>query len=229
VPTAAISAKATAAGAGGVTGSLGLLVLSECGIPMPVPADVLMLLVGERAAAGVLPLWLAALAFALIAAVGTSTLFLLARGPGQAVLARLGPRVGLGAERIERVSAALARRGRHALAVGRGTPGLRTLTVVASASSALPARVALPLLVLGSTVFLEAHLVLGYLLGPAAAELVRRAGPLLVAMVVLLAVVVLVRSVVRHRAGVAPVQAWSEGVCPACLAVTAVERRSSGR
>jgi len=71
VPTAAISAKATAAGAGGVTGSLGLLVLSECGIPMPIPADVLMLLVGERAAAGVLPLWLAALAFALIAAVGT--------------------------------------------------------------------------------------------------------------------------------------------------------------
>jgi len=229
VPTAAISAKATAAGAGGVTGSLGLLVLSECGIPMPIPADVLMLLVGERAAAGVLPLWLAALAFALIAAVGTSTLFLLARGPRQAVLARLGPRVGLGPERIERVSAALARRGRHALAVGRGTPGLRTLTVVASASSALPARVALPLLVLGSTVFLEAHLVLGYLFGPAAAELVRRAGPLLVALVALLAVVVLVRSVVRRRAGVAPVQAWSEAVCPACLAVTAIERRSSGR
>jgi membrane-associated protein len=229
VPTAVISAKATAAGAGGVTGSLGLLVLSECGIPMPIPADVLMLLVGERAAAGVLPLWLAALAFALIAAVGTSTLFLLARGPGQAVLARLGPRVGLGPERIERVSAALARRGRHALAVGRGTPGLRTLTVVASASSALPARVALPLLVLGSTVFLEAHRVLGYLLGPAAAELVRRAGPLLVALVALLAVAVVVRSVVRRRAGVAPVQAWSEAVCPACLAVTAIERRSSRR
>ena len=71
MPAAVISAKATAASAGGVTGSLGLLVLSECGIPMPIPADVLMLLVGERAAAGVLPLWLAALAFALIAAVGT--------------------------------------------------------------------------------------------------------------------------------------------------------------
>jgi hypothetical protein len=110
-----------------------------------------------------------------------------------------------------------------------GTPGLRTLTVVASASSALPARVALPLLVLGSTVFLEAHLVLGYLLGPAAAELVRRAGPLLVVLVALLAVAVLVRSVVRRRAGVAPVQAWSEAVCPACLAVTAIERRSGGR
>ena len=221
---------ARAAGAASVAGtaaSIGLLVLAECGVPLPVPADVLMLLVGERAAAGVLPLWLAALALATVAVVGTSSAFLLARGPGRAVLARLGPRVGLGPERIARASAALARRGRGALAVGRGTPGLRTLTLVATASSALPARAALPLLVLGSTVFLEAHLVAGYLLGPAATALVKRAGPVVVAVFAVLVGALVVRALLRRRRAPAgeAVQAWSEAVCPACLAVTALRSR----
>ena len=62
------------------------------------------------------------------------------------------------------------------LAIGRLTPGLRTLTVVAAAS-AVPARIALPLLVLGSTAFLEAHLLLGYGLGAAASSALVVAGP----------------------------------------------------
>jgi membrane protein DedA with SNARE-associated domain len=214
---------------GSIAGALGLLVLTECGVPLPVPADLLMLLVGQQAAAGTLPLWLAAAAFVLVAAAGTTAGFVLARGPGRAMLARLGPRVGLGPERLERAADLVASRGRLMLAVGRATPGLRTLTVVAAAST-IPAAVALPLLILGSAVFLEAHLVLGYLLGAAAIRLIAAAAPVLVAIVVLLALAALARALVRRRARAgareadvsADVRAWSEAACPACLILAAV-------
>ena len=215
---------------GGVAGVLGLLVLTECGLPLPVPADVLMLLVGQQAAAGTLPLWLAAVAFVVVAVVGTTAGFLLARGPGRAALARLGPRVGLGPERVARATDLVVRRGRPMLALGRMTPGLRTLTVVAAAS-AVPPAVALPLLVLGSTLFLEAHLVLGYALGAAAGRVLATAGPVVLAIVVLLALAALARTLLRRRrAGEGSdvpadvrgdVRAWSEAACPACLIVAA--------
>jgi membrane protein DedA with SNARE-associated domain len=232
-PTAA---GATTVAGGGVAGVLGLLVLTECGLPLPVPADLLMLLVGQQAAAGTVPLWLAAVAFVVVAAVGTTAGFLLARGPGRTALARLGPRIGLGPDRVARATDLVIRRGRPMLAVGRTTPGLRTLTVVAAAS-AVPARIALPLLVLGSTVFLEAHLVLGYALGAAAGQVLHAAGPVIVAVVVLLAVAALGRALLRRRrrgGGTAEepddgkeLASWSEAACPACLLVTAVRTPSA--
>ena len=56
------------AGAGsgaGAPGLLGLLLAMEAGIPIPVPSDLVMLLLGERVSAGALPRWLAALALVL--------------------------------------------------------------------------------------------------------------------------------------------------------------------
>src|SRR4051812_8825675 len=99
----------------------------EAGLPIPIPADLVMLLVGERVAAGVFPLWLAVLAFEAVAVIGTTALFLASRGPGRAVVERLGPRVGLTTDRLDRAVRVVERRGRPALAVGRGTPGLRTV------------------------------------------------------------------------------------------------------
>src|SRR5438309_11233022 len=112
--------------------ALALLVPMEAGIPIPLPADLVMLLVGEQAAAGHIPLWLAVLAFEAVAVVGTTALFLLARGPGHAFVARVGPKVGLTPERLDRIMRLIERRGPPALAVGRGTPGLRTVTTVAA-------------------------------------------------------------------------------------------------
>ena len=93
------------AGAGsgaGVPGLLGLLLAMEAGVPIPVPSDLVMLLLGERVSAGALPLWLAALALELVALAGTAALFLAARGPGRALLTRAGPRLGLTGPRLAR-------------------------------------------------------------------------------------------------------------------------------
>jgi membrane protein DedA with SNARE-associated domain len=79
-----------AIGSAGMPGLFGLLLAMEAGVPVPVPGDVVMLLVGERVSAGALPLWLAVAALELVAVAGTATLFLLARGPARTLPVRVG-------------------------------------------------------------------------------------------------------------------------------------------
>jgi len=196
----------------------------EMGIPIPIPADLVMLLVGERAAEGSFPLWAAVLALEVVAVVGSAALFLIARGPGHALVDRLGPRVGLTPARMQRASALVERRGHTALLLGRATPGLRTVTVIVAGGSGVRLRRALPALALGASVFLQLHLVLGYFLGPAARDALDNArGPAIVVFGVLL-VAAIVTWVVRRgrRAGA---QAVTEAACPLCLALSwAVDR-----
>src|SRR5438270_1106790 len=199
----------------------------EAGIPIPLPADLVMLLVGEQAAAGHIPLWLAVLAFEAVAVVGTTALFLLARGPGHAFVARVGPKVGLTPERLDRIMRLIERRGPPALAVGRGTPGLRTVTTVAAGGSGLGTRRALPALILGSSVFLQLHLVLGYLLGPAARDALDEAkGPAIAVLGVVLVGAFVFWLARRGRRGAT--EAWAEAACPACLALNLVGERVAG-
>lgn len=88
----ALAGVAAGAGSGaGVPGLLGLLVVMEAGVPIPVPSDLVMLLLGERVSAGALPLWLAVVLLELVALAGTAALYLAARGPGRALIARFGP------------------------------------------------------------------------------------------------------------------------------------------
>jgi hypothetical protein len=82
--------------------------------------------------------------------------------------------------------------------------------------------------VIGSSVFIQLHLFLGYFLGPAARDLIDQAtGPAILvvaALVVGAAVFWLVR---RGRRGGA--QAWAEAACPACLVLGALGERESRR
>jgi hypothetical protein len=64
-----------------------------------------MLAVGARAGAGDIPLRAAVLAFEAVAVTGTTALFAAACGPGNAVVRRLGPRIGLTAARQARAVA----------------------------------------------------------------------------------------------------------------------------
>jgi membrane protein DedA with SNARE-associated domain len=200
----------------GLPAGFALLVATEAGIPVPVPSDFVALLFGERAAAGSIPLWLAVLALEVAAVCGTAALFLLCRGPGRTLVTRFGPRVGLTEQRLTRATS-LVQRGAGALVLGRSSPGLRTITVVAAGGSELGIGVALPLLWVGSSLFLQAHLAVGYALGPAAERALSRAqGPVVLAVAVLI-VTGIGFWILRRRRG-APVAAWTEAACPACLA-----------
>lgn len=206
-------------GAGlGLPGMGLLLAAMEAGVPIPVPSDLVVLVLGERTAAGTFPLWAAVLLLEVVAVVGTGALLLACRGPGRAVVDRLGPRMGLTPERLARATALVERRGGGTLALGRATPGLRTLTVVAAGSSGVSPARALPALVVGSSVFLQLHLLLGYLLGPVARDAVESAKGPAIAVLVLIALAGVTLWVLRRgrRKGL---QASGEACCPACLAL----------
>jgi membrane protein DedA with SNARE-associated domain len=210
----------------GLPVGLGALLFMDAGAPIPIPTDLLVLAMGERAAAGVFPAWIAAVGLEVVAIVSTAALFFLARGPAAAVVARFGPRVGLSAERVSWATSAFHKRGRPFLTLGRSTPGLRTLTVFAAATSGLASRHALPALVLGSTIFLQGHLFLGYLLGPLARTILTKAQVPLLAFFVALLVVGLVVWVLRRGRGHGGARAWTEAGCPACLAIGLVTAKA---
>src|SRR5579862_3255467 len=212
-----------AAGVGGLA-ALALLLPMEAGVPIPLPADLVMFTVGQQVGAHRLPLWLAVAGFEAIAIVGTTALFLVSRGSAHQLIARFGPRLGLTQARLGRATALAEARGRPGLAVGRALPGLRTLTVIAAGASGLASRRALPALILGSSVFLQVHLVLGLLLGPLADRAFNQAkGPALLAAAALVTGIVAFWLFRRRRRGASA--AWTEASCPVCLGVTLLSDR----
>ena len=217
MPGGVLAAEAGAGAGLGLPGLGVLLAAMEAGVPIPVPSDLVVLVLGERTAAGTFPLWAAILLMEVVAVVGTGALLLACRGPGRAVIGRLGPKLGLTSERLGRATALLERKGRSALAIGRATPGLRTVTVLATGSSGVSVARALPPLVLGSSVFLQLHLALGYFLGPVARDAIDSAkGPALAVLAAgaLAGVALWIRKRGRHKG----VQASAEACCPACMA-----------
>ena len=127
-----------------------------------------------------------------------------------------------------RAAAFAETRGRPGLALGRGTPGLRTLTVIAAAVSGLNGRRALPALIVGSSVFLQLHLVLGLLLGPLAVRAFNQAkGPALAVLAVLVVGTLVFWRVRRRKRAAAPA-AWMEASCPVCIGVSLLTGRVPG-
>lgn len=219
-----VTAGGTGAASAGLPFVTALVAGMEAGVPIPIPADFVLLIVGERVAAGAFPLWVAVIALELAGIIGTTALFLAIRGPGHALIARVGARLGVTEERIDRASGLLDRRGRVAVVAGRATPGFRTVTVIAAGGSRLRPGPALALLVLGSSLFLQAHLLLGYFVGEAARDLLEAAAGWAVAAVVLLALVGIVIWLSR-RGGRVGGRGSMEGSCPACIAVGMVATR----
>jgi membrane protein DedA with SNARE-associated domain len=215
------SAKAAGPGlAGGVGAAAGLALLlpMEAGVPIPVPADLVMLAVGARVRAGAMALPVAVLAFEVVAILGTTVLFVAARGPGHAVISRFGLRLGLTTTRLRGAASLIERRGQPPLMAGRAIPGLRTLTVIAAGASGLSPRRALPALIAGSSIFLQVHLFLGYFLGPAAVHLLHAAtGPALAAAAIVVAGGIVFWLARRRRRPAAA--GLAEAACPACLAL----------
>jgi membrane protein DedA with SNARE-associated domain len=231
-----------------VLGLLAILLVKEAGVPLPVPGDLLVIGAGVAAAGGVaagapatsgLPAPMLLAAILIVGFVGGSLQFLLVRGAFRRPITALLARFGVGPERLEGLADWLRRRGVRGVAVARATPGLRVGAISASGIAALPYPVFLAGLIVGNTLFVSAHFVLGYVIGPAAASVVAAAGGAAIAIV---AVVVLAalgaagwRALQRRRSArisqVTPVTlepagyaAWTEAACPACLAISLVER-----
>jgi membrane protein DedA with SNARE-associated domain len=201
-------------------------------VPIPVPADALMVAAAAQVASGAFVLWQAFLALLAALVVGGTLQFVLARGPARGLLYRSGRYLGLTPARLDAAADRVSGAGSLAIAVGVLLPGVRAVTVAGCGLAGVPLRRFLPGLVLGSTLFLAVHFALGYagwiLLG-AVLLTVPTGAALAVGVLAAAGVVGWLAVRLRQRPGASSgdvaaevVGAWQEATCPVCLLLGAL-------
>ena len=210
-----------------ILGFLGLFLVKEIGIPIPVPGDLLVIGAGAAAARGEIDGITILAAIIAGSVVGGVIQFGLLRSVVRervlAFLSRLA-----GAERIEAQAARLRGSGAGRVALARMTPGVRIPVIPAAAIAAVPAPAFIVGLVVGNGVFIAAHFGLGYVVGEEVAKTVSAFFlPIVVGVVILAIVGAIVWTIQAHRRRRATTLAteatWADACCPACLVAAVVK------
>ena len=205
-----------------------ILLIKTIGIPIPIPADLIILTAAARAAQDKLVVWQALIAILVALVLGGLIQFLLARGPGRGLLYRFGRYIGLTTPRLNAASAKVKKGGALSISIAILVPGVRGAAIVASGLADMPISIFLPGLVVGSVLFLGLHFFLGYL-GGSLFSIIGHVLPLpwvtLLVLLLLLAIFALWVVIRRRHKKTQPdvagtsLELWHEGICPACLAL----------
>src|SRR5262249_21703134 len=150
------------------------LLIEELGLPLLVPGDILMMLAGIEIARGHGSLPQVLLMEMTVTMIGASTLFYFARGVVRSALMRFGHYVGLTHDRIAFAEERLGRYQFRAVAIGRLTPGLRVIIVLAAGLANIDPRRFFPALTIGAFLYLLLYTLLGMFAGDAAIHFVDR-------------------------------------------------------
>ena len=209
----------------GLIAVFGIMLLKEIGVPVPIPSDLIKLGAAARAAQGRFSFVAVFFAILIPMFVGGLIQFVIARGPARKVIYRIGKYIGLTRERLDRAMETVRKGGVAAVAVGLTTPGVRIAIVPAAGMADLSLGAFAPGLVVGSTVFLALHFVIGYA-GGAALALINTPAVFVVVLIVVLAVLgFVIWRYVHARRGATLAEtgaAWADAACPACMAITLV-------
>jgi membrane protein DedA with SNARE-associated domain len=212
-----------------------LMLVKSAGVPIPVPADAVMLATSVRAAEGKLVLSQAFAAILVALVIGGVIQFMLARGPGRRFLYRFGRYLGMTPARLDSAAERLKKGGPVAIGLAILTPGVRSVAVVGCGLAGIPLSRFVPGLILGSALFLGLHFFLGYA-GGLLLSTVQQVipPPALIAIIVGLLVVGFGAWYVIRRRQLPDASngdvlaealgAWHEATCPVCLALGAAER-----
>ena len=217
----------------GLIAIFAVMLLKAIGVPIPVPADVIMLAAAARVANGKLVLWQAFVFILIAMLVGGVIQFMLIRGAGRGFLYRFGRYLGLTPARLDAASATVQKSGVISLSLSILTPGVRGIAVAACGLAAIPSRIFVPALTIGSAAFLALHFFLGAVLTSLFVALTTFIPlPWLIALVVVLFTLGFgMWYVIRRRQKPNAPQrelvadalgAWHEATCPVCLALGAV-------
>jgi len=180
-----------------------LLFLKAAGLPLPLPGDLLMLLIGSALGQAGAPLWTAWIAFSAATFAGAMVLYTLVRRFGHRYVSNYGHYVGLTPALVGQAEDQIRRRGWRALMLGRMLPGLRLATVVAAATFGIRTRTFA--WAAGAAAVVEAGvcLLVGATLGPSIAERFEAArlplSEFMVALIVAVAVVAVLQAIVGMR------------------------------
>jgi membrane protein DedA with SNARE-associated domain len=212
---------------------VGLILVKEAGVPIPVPGDLIVIGAGVAAGRGDLEPGVALLAIVVASILGGVVQYGLLRSVARPMMLRLLERLG-SVDRVERQTDRLRRGGTRSVALARATPGVRIVAIAASALAGIPAAAFIAGLAIGNALFISAHFALGYLVGEPVVALVGGAlGPLAITAVGLAVVGGIGWMLLQRRRGrrmdnpLATVAAWADACCPACLTLAAVDRTTA--
>ncbi len=151
----------------GLLAAFVFLLIEEGGVPVPVPGDVLMVVLGvhahEREDIGLLlgaigTTWLGTM-------IGSSLLYWVSRRAGRGLVYRYGRFIRLPPERLDTTEHWLKKHGSRAVFLGRLVPGLRIVTAVACGVFEVPFIAFFPAMSLGALLYILVYTLLGYFLG----------------------------------------------------------------
>jgi membrane protein DedA with SNARE-associated domain len=149
-----------------------LVFIEECGIPLPLPGDLIMMLAGYRVAQDKMNLVWVLFLLESATVLGASILYWLAARGGRPLLYRYGRYIHCDRAKLDRAEAWLQRRGAVAVVLGRIIPGLRIPTALAAGAFGMPYPTFLPALALGAFLYIAFFVLLGMWVGPQAIEVI---------------------------------------------------------
>src|SRR5919197_2184187 len=158
----------------GLIAAFVFLLIEEAGVPVPVPGDVLMLILGVHAREGLIPIWQAVGVTWLGTIIGSTFLYFASRLAGRGLVYRYGRFVRLTPERLDKAERWLNRHGSRAVFLGRLVPGLRIVTAVACGVFGVPFTVFFPAMSIGALLYILVYTLLGYFLGPPVLSLLEK-------------------------------------------------------
>ena len=216
----------------GLLAILGLILVKEAGLPIPVPGDLVVIGAGVAASQGRSDPLATLVAIVAASIVGGCVQYALIRSIARPTLLRILGRV-TAAGRLDQETERLRRGGARSVAIARSTPGVRIVAIAASALAAIPPVAFAVCLSVGNALFIAAHFGLGFALGEPILRVVGAAlGPLAVAGV-LLAVLgfagwwIIAGRRRRRVDAISTAASWADACCPACLTLAIADRGST--
>ncbi|MGI5837045.1 MAG: DedA family protein [Chloroflexota bacterium] len=149
-----------------------LLLVEEVGVPLPLPGDLILAFVGYRGSLGEEGMWEAGFASVLGVQIGATTLYLLSRSFGRALLVRYGRYIWLDEQKLEKAQRWVQRHGPISVFVGRWLPGFRVATSAVAGAFQIPFPLFFLFVTLAAITWTVFWIMLGYTFGPSLVMLV---------------------------------------------------------
>lgn len=219
----------------GLIAIFAVMLIKAIGVPIPIPADVIMLATSARVVEGKFILWQAFVLVLLALLIGGVIQFLIVRGPGRKLLYRFGRYLGLTATRLDAASSIVKKSSAIGLGVIILTPGVRAVSVPACGLADVPIGKFVTGLLIGEGLFLSLHFFLGAIIGTLVSQLAQVIPlPILIASIIMLVLLslgvwIIIRrrqrpNLSRRQLVAESFEAWHSATCPVCLTLGAASK-----